>query len=113
MGWLLPHVNGVRSVEPIGEVAQAAAYRLGAAHFLPSRSTQAIPRPGNWAAIRGATQPCLGGGSHPNRTRQPWTSHSADLRCASGLQEIVGANFQLTSGQLADRRVSQVPPGYT
>ena len=54
------------AVEAVGEVAQAArGPARGCCPGAPSTSTQAMPRPGNSAAMCGATQPCSGAGSQP------------------------------------------------
>ena len=64
------HPHRVGAVEAVGEVAEAAAHPSGLLPGRPSTSIEAIARPGNSAAMCGATQPGSGAGSQPRSARR-------------------------------------------
>ena len=103
----LAQVDRVGAVEAVGEVAEAAADRLGALAGRPSTSIQAMPRPGNSAARCGATQPCSGEGFHS--TREPAAS-APDISTgppgAGGAQQAANPGVELGGGEVADARRS-------
>ena len=103
----LAQVDRVRAVEAVGEVAKAAADRLRAA--CPGRrrrSIQAIPRPGNSAAMWGATQPCSGHGLPVDPIAcllAPAISAAPRaLGVARGGQQVVDPGRELGRRQVAD-----------